>query len=253
MMLLSCVGNRARVTTGPAAGALGTVTGKHGGINHVIVDFEPGVLRRLRLGDRVQITAFGQGLALPDFPAVAALNLAPRLLARWGVRPHGMHLHVPVTHIIPSGIMGSGLGKSDGVLGDCDIQISDPTIRRRFRLGALRFGDLVAVCGLENRFGPTVRGGRITIGVVVHSDSHVAGHGPGVTPLLMGPARVLRPFYSPRSNIALALGLRRAVAEVPEPDELERRTVWHMVARCPAAGLPCLSPMLRRREVLPAT
>jgi hypothetical protein len=247
MMLLACVGNRVRVTTGPATGAIGTVTGKHGGIDHVLVDFEPAVLRRLRIGDRMQITSYGQGLALPEHPEIAALNLAPRLLARWGLRPHGRHLHVPVTHVVPSGIMGSGLGKSNGVLGDCDIQISDPTIRRRFRLGALRLGDLVAVCGMDNRFGPTVRGGRITIGVVVHSDSHVAGHGPGVTPLLMGPAHVLRPFHSPHANIALVLGLRRAIADVPGPDDLELRTMWQALGRCPAAGVPCLPAALRRR------
>jgi hypothetical protein len=247
MLLLSCIGNRVRVTTGPAAGALGTVTGKHGGINHVIVDFEPSVLRRLRIGDRMHITAYGQGMALPDFPAVTALNLSPRLLRRWGVRPHGGHLHVPVTHIVPSGVMGSGLGRPDGVLGDCDIQISDPVIRRRFRLGALRFGDLVAVCGLDNRFGPSARGGRITVGVVVHSDSHVAGHGPGVTPLLMGPARVLRPYHSRNANIALALGLRREIAAVPEPDSLERQTIWRAVGRCPLTGVSGLPAVLNRR------
>jgi len=239
LLLLSCVGNRARVTTGPATGAVGTVTGKHGGINHVIVDFPPAVLRRLCIGDRMQITAYGQGLVLRDFPGLSALNLSPRLLARWGVRRHGPHLHVPVTHIVPAGVMGSGLGKSDGVLGDTDIQISDPVLRRRFRLGSLRMGDLVAICGLDNRFGPTVRGGRVTIGVVVHSDSDVAGHGPGVTPLLMGPAAVLRPMHSPDANIALVLGLRSRIAAVPQPDPQERATVWRMVGRCPAPGMPC--------------
>jgi hypothetical protein len=246
MMLLACVGNRARVTTGPAAGALGTVTGKHGGINHVMVDFEPAVLRKLRIGDRMQITAYGQGLRLPELPEITVLNLAPRLLRRWGLRSHGGHLHVPVTHVIPSGIMGSGLGKADGVLGDCDIQISDPAIRRHFRLGALRFGDLVAVCGMDYRFGPSVRGGRITIGVVVHSDSHVAGHGPGVTPLLMGPASVLRPFHAADANIARALGLRSRIAQVPQPSETERRTVWKTLGRCPASGAPCLPPVIHR-------
>jgi hypothetical protein len=240
MMLLACVGNRVRVTTGPATGSRGTVTGKHGGINHVLVDFEPAVLRRLRIGDKMQITAYGQGMVLRDFPPIGALNLSPRLLARWGLRPHGRHLHVPVTHIIPSAIMGSGLGKSDGVLGDTDIQISDPELRRRFRLGSLRLGDLVAICGLDNRFGPTVRGGRVTVGVVVHSDSHVAGHGPGVTPLLMGPAGMLRPFHSRDANIALVLGVRPRLASVPQPSDIERRTVWRMVGRCPAPGVPCV-------------
>jgi hypothetical protein len=242
LLLLSCVGNRARVTTGRAVGAIGTVTGKHGGINHVLVDFPPSVLRRLVIGDRMQITAYGQGLVLPDFPRVSALNLSPRLLKRWGLRRHGVHLHVPVTHVVPAGLMGSGLGKSDGVLGDTDIQISDPTLRRRFRLGALRVGDLVAICGLDNRYGPTVRGGRVTIGVVVHSDSHVAGHGPGVTPLLMGPASVLRPMHSPHANIALLLGLRTRIPGVRQPDDVERATVWRMLGRCPAPGMPCRLP-----------
>lgn len=246
MMLLACVGNRVHVVNGPAAGAYGTVTGKHGGINHVLCDFEPAVLRKLRIGDRMQITAYGQGLRLRDFPEVRALNLAPRLLRCWGLRPHGPHLHVPVTHVIPSGIMGSGLGKADGVLGDCDIQISDPVIRRRFRLGSLRFGDLVAVCGMDYRFGPTVRGGRVTVGVVVHSDSHVAGHGPGVTPLLMGPASILRPFHARDANLASVLGVRSEIASVPQPTDVEKRTVWKVLGRCPALGAPCLPPLLNR-------
>ena len=240
MMLFACVGNRARVTTGPAEGAVGAVIGKHGGINHVIVDFAPAVLRRLRIGDRIQITACGQGLEIADAPDVRALNLSPRLFARWGVARHGSHLHVPVTHLVPAGIMGSGLGKPDGVLGDCDIQLSDPAIVRRFRLRSLRFGDLVAVCSLDSRFGPSVKLGRITVGVVVHSDSHVAGHGPGVTPLLVGSTETLKPFFSPRANVALALGLRSRIAELPAPDGREKHAVWRSLRGC-AGAVGCLS------------
>lgn len=211
LLMYSCIGNRVVVVTGPAAGSVGTVTGKHGGINNVLIDFAPRVLRRLRIGDRVQVTAIGQGLRLLDFPDVQPLNLAPRLMARWGIRAHGRHLHVPVTHIVPAGLMGSGLGKSDGVLGDCDIQLSDSEIRRRFRLDSLRLGDLVAVCPLDNRFGPSRRQGMVTIGVVVHSDSHVAGHGPGMTPLLVGTTARIRPVHDANANIALVLGLRGRV------------------------------------------
>jgi hypothetical protein len=241
MMLFACIGNRARVTTGPAEGAEGVVIGKHGGIDHVIVDFSPTILRQLRIGDRIQITACGQGLEIRGIPSVKPLNLAPRLFARWGIVQHGPHLHVPVTHLVPAGIMGSGLGKSDGVLGDCDIQLADPTLVRRFRLDSLRFGDLVAVCSLDSRFGPSVRLGRITVGIIVHSDSHVAGHGPGVTPLLVGTAATLKPFFSRRANIALALGLRSRIADVPDPDGPEARSGWRSLRRCQdTAG--CLSP-----------
>jgi hypothetical protein len=237
MMLYACIGNRARVVNGPAAGARGTVIGKHGGINHVIVDFEPTVLRRLRIGDRIQITAYGQGLCLPDYPAVRPLNLSPRLYGRWGVRGAGGRLEVPVTHLVPAGLMGSGLGKSDGVLGDCDIQLSDPELVKRFRLGSLRFGDLVAVCSFDNRFGPSVRQGRVTIGVIVHSDSHVAGHGPGMTPLLVGPASLLRPVFAPKANIALVLGLRPRIAELRAPDGRERAPVWNALrGSCSCVG-----------------
>jgi Domain of unknown function (DUF4438) len=226
LMFYSCVGNRARVTSGPATGSVGAVTGKHGGINHVIVDFAPEVLRKMRIGDRVQIESIGQGMELRGVPEVHALNLSPRLLGRWGCRVRGRALEVPVTHIVPAGLMGSGLGKSEGVLGDTDIQLSDARVARRFRLDTLRLGDLVAVCPLDYRYGASFRGGAVTIGVVVHSDSHVAGHGPGVTPLLMSTAGAIRPVYSPSANIALLLGLRRSIAPAVPPSEGERARIW---------------------------
>jgi hypothetical protein len=231
LLAYACVGNRAQVTTGPAAGALGRVTGKHGGINHVLVDFPPAVLRRLRIGDRIQVTAYGQGLELLDFPGVRAINLAPQLLRRWGVRPHARHLHVPVTHLIPAGIMGSGLGRSDSVLGDTDIQLSDPGIVRRFRLHSLRVGDLVAVCPLDYRFGPSFNGNALTVGVVVHADSQIAGHGPGVTPLLVSTDGSIRPTFCPGANIARYLGLRRRIAAVPPPRAGELGA-WNAAAPC---------------------
>ena len=43
--VLSCVGNQAIVATGDAKGDRGIVTGKHGGVEHVLVDFSPEVLR----------------------------------------------------------------------------------------------------------------------------------------------------------------------------------------------------------------
>lgn len=211
LMFYACVGNRARVTSGPMVGAEGTVVGKHGGINHVIVDFTPDVKRRLLIGDRVQLDAYGQGMALPDFPEVRVQNLSPRLLRRWGVRTVRGRLIIPVTHTVPAELMGSGIGRSEGVLGDLDIHLSDPGLVRRFRLGSLRLGDLVAVCPLDYRFGPSRRPGTVTVGVVVHSDSQVAGHGPGMTPLLIAPSSRVQLVRQPQANLAFVLGLRRGV------------------------------------------
>jgi hypothetical protein len=56
LLTYACVGNSARVISGPATGRLGLVTGKHGGVNHVMVDFPTSVLHRLRIRDRIQAT-----------------------------------------------------------------------------------------------------------------------------------------------------------------------------------------------------
>jgi hypothetical protein len=55
----------------------------------------------------------------------------------------------------------------------------------------LRLGDLVAIAGLDARHNMGYRRGWLTVGVVVHGASPLPGHGPGVTPILTGPAPVL--------------------------------------------------------------
>jgi Domain of unknown function (DUF4438) len=202
MLTSACVGNRARVATGPATGAIGLVTGKHGGVNHLLVDFDPEILMRLNIGDHVQIYACGLGLRLTDFPDVSVTNCAPSLLRRWGLSSRGGVLEVSVTHVLPAAILGSGLGKNTVWRGDVDIQLFDAASRRRHGLETLRFGDLVAVTDSDTRYGPAYRGGRTTIGVIVHSDSTVSGHGPGMTALFTGPASRLRPIRNGGANIA---------------------------------------------------
>jgi hypothetical protein len=209
LMTYACVGNRARVISGPCTGQLGRVTGKHGGINHVLVDFAPGVLQRLCIGDRIQLYSCGLGVRLLDYPDVVVLNCAPSLLRRWRLWQRGGQLHVPVTHLVPGALMGSGLGKNTGWRGDYDIQLANPATRTRHRLDRLRFGDLVCIVDADCRYGPTYREGHLTVGVIVHGDSTVAGHGPGVTPLLTGPASILRPVHSEQANLAEVYGLRR--------------------------------------------
>jgi Domain of unknown function (DUF4438) len=208
LITYACVGNRARIVSGPCSGKRGLVTGKHGGVNHVLVDFAPAILRRLRIGDRIQIDSCGLGVRLLDHPDVTVLNAAPRLLHRWGLVERDGVLHAPVTHLVPAALMGSGLGKNTAWRGDYDIQLADARAVRRYRLGSLRFGDLVAIVDADTRFGPIYRQGRVTIGVVVHGDSTASGHGPGVTALLTGPIHRLRPLHAPQANLAVTFGLR---------------------------------------------
>ena len=208
LITYSCVGNIARVISGPCTGKRGLVTGKHGGVDHVLVDFSPAVLQRLQIGDRIQINSYGLGLQFLDFPEIDVTNCSPSLLQRWGIRQNGRSLEVPITHRLPAAIMGSGLGKNSVWRGDYDIQLFDPTVRDRYQLGSLRFGDLVAICDGDVRFGPSYRKGKVTIGIIVHGDSTVSGHGPGVTPLLTGSAQHLRPFIDPQANLAALFKLR---------------------------------------------
>jgi hypothetical protein len=81
-------------------------------------------------------------------------------------------------------------------------------MRDRYRLGTLRFGDFVAICDGDTRFGPSYRQSRITIGIIVHGDSTVSGHGPGVTPLLTGSANCLQPIIDSQANLAALFNLR---------------------------------------------
>ncbi len=208
LLTYACVGNRAEVVSGRMQGAVGLVTGKHGGINHVLVDFPSRVLARLTIGDRIQIRSHGLGLGLPGVPEVEVLNAAPSLLRRWPVTIRDGRVRVPVTHLIPATMMGSGLGKNTAWRGDYDIQLADPELRRRHRLGSLRFGDMVAIADTDVRRGPSRRGGRITVGVVIHGDSTVSGHGPGVTALLTGPIERLAPYRDPAANLAAIFGVR---------------------------------------------
>ncbi|RLI17016.1 DUF4438 domain-containing protein, partial [Candidatus Bathyarchaeota archaeon] len=78
--VLSCIGNEAVVVSGDAKGGKGVVVGKHGGIEHVLVDFPFETLEKLMIGDKILVKAYGVGLKLIDFPHIKVMNMDPRLL-----------------------------------------------------------------------------------------------------------------------------------------------------------------------------
>lgn len=209
LMTSACVGNLARVVSGACRGATGLVTAKHGGVNHVLVDFDTRILARLSIGDQVQVYGCGLGLALPDYPEITLTNCAPSLLRRWRPTPRGSALEIRVTHVVPAEIIGSGRGQNTVSRADFDIELFDPGMRRRYGLDTLRFGDLVCVEGADSRFGFSVRRGHLTFGVIAHSDSTVSGHGPGVVALMTGPVSRLRPVFDTNANIAVLYQRRR--------------------------------------------
>ena len=206
--VLSCVGNEAVVVSGDAKGAKGVVTGKHGGVEHVLVDFQPEVLEKLMLGDKVLVKAYGVGLKLLDFPDIRVMNMDPRFLDALNPKPVGDKLEVPVTHVIPAAIMGSGLGANQTYTGDYDIQLFDETTRREYGLDDLRLGDLVAILDADHSYGRIYRKGAVSVGIVVHTDCVTSGHGPGVTTLFTSSKGKIIPRIDPKANIAYMLGLR---------------------------------------------
>ncbi|MHB8926234.1 MAG: DUF4438 domain-containing protein [Bacillota bacterium] len=205
---LACVGNRAYVVGGEAKGATGVVTGKHGGIEHVLIDFPPEVLEKMAIGDKIQVRAYGQGLELLDFPGVRPMNLDPGLFDRMGVEGAGGKLRVPVAGIVPPELMGSGLGSQTAERGDYDITTQDKAALKEAGLDKVRLGDIVAIRDHSSFYGRSYQRGAVIIGVVVHCDSNISGHGPGVTSLLTGKDGSVEPVIVPEANIARYLGLR---------------------------------------------
>jgi len=206
--VLSCVGNRATVASGDGKGAEGVVTGKHGGIEHVLIDFPPEALEELLLGDKILVKAYGLGLKLLDYPDIKVLNMDPALLEAWNPKPSGAKLEVPVTHIVPAAIMGSGLGANQVNSGDYDIQLFDEVVVEQYGLETLRLGDLVAIIDADHSFGRIYRQGAVSVGVVVHTNCVTAGHGPGVTTLMTSPEGKIIPQITRDANIASLLKLR---------------------------------------------
>ncbi len=210
--VLAQVGNSAKVISGEARGAEGTVIGKHGGIENVMVEFDDEVYDKLTIGDRMQIRSVGLGMKPVNAENLYIRNTSPALLE--ALTENGMGLNsdgklvVPVTHVIPAKIMGSGLGRDQVHSGDYDIQMFDEGIVERYNLNTLRFGDIVAIENADAAHGRIYREGAWTIGVIVHGISRVAGHGPGVTALFTSPEGNIEPVTDHEANLKYLLDLR---------------------------------------------
>jgi len=206
--VLSCIGNEAKVVEGDAKGDKGVVVGKHGGIEHVMVDFQPETMEKLVIEDKVMIKAYGVGLKLLDLPEVKLFNVSPEFLEAVDPAIKAGKLEVPVTHTIPAAIMGSGLGRSHVASGDYDITMFCEATCEEYGLGDLRFGDLVAIEDADHSYGRIYRRGALSVGIVTHSDCVVAGHGPGVTTLFTSKTGAIKPLLNPGANIAKFMKLR---------------------------------------------
>lgn len=200
--MLSCIGNEAEVKSGDAKGDKGFVTGKHGGCEHVIIYFPQDTIEKLSIEDKIGVKATGQGMSLLDYPDIKLRSMSPDLLEKMNITEENGVLKVGVAKIAPACIMGSGVGATDTVTGDYDFTLFDEDMTKKHNLEDLRFGDIVAITDADTRYGRTYRKGAVTIGVVIHGDSFIAGHGPGVTTLMTCKTPLIEPFIDKGANLA---------------------------------------------------
>ncbi len=200
--VFSCAGNVATIVSGEAKGKKGRVTGKHGGIDHVLIDFEPEILEELVIGDKIQIKGFGCGLSLNDYPHIKLINMDPALFAAMDIAtPDKESIEVPVTHIVPAKIMGSGIGHTHSNSGDYDIQLFDEPTVKEYNLSSLKLGDVVAITDADATYGRIYKTGGVVIGVIVHSDCVLAGHGPGAMVIMASKDGKIIPKIDPQANL----------------------------------------------------
>jgi hypothetical protein len=201
--VFACVGNRAIVRSGDAAGVEGVVVGKHEvfmGGKHVLVHLDDGALERVVPGDSVLVRANGRGLRVEDTPEIACHSLSPELWRAWAPAQRGGSIAVRVTRVLRPEVMGMGSGRASAAT-------SVALQRGVDGLEGLRLGDLVAVSDWDATYYTGYRDGALTIGVVACGDSPVLGNGPGMTLLLSAPSGFIEPEIDPGANIAELLQL----------------------------------------------
>ena len=199
--VLSCIGNEAIVRNGDAKGDKGIVTGKHGGAEHLMVYFAPETLEKLNIDDQIMVRAQGQGMELLDYPDITLRNMSPALLEKMSIKEKKNKLKIGVAKILPADIMGSGLGAVGTARGDYDITMFSPDMVEKYDLADLRFGDIIAITNADTAYGRSYRTGACTIGVIIHGDSFIAGHGPGVTTLMSTKLPVIEPIIDKKANL----------------------------------------------------
>jgi hypothetical protein len=206
LQFLSCIGNEVRILDGPAAGAVGRVTGKHA---FVLVDFPQDALDVLAPGDRLLVRAAGQGLRLLDFGDVAPRSCGPELLDALGITAADGRLRVEVAAEIPAFMMGAGLGMSSE-WANCDVMFTRWEVIERLGFERIRLGDVVAMHDQDHRYGRGYRAGHLAFGVVAHGGhGGVPGHGMGVATFLSGPADCFDVVPVEQANLRERLPLER--------------------------------------------
>lgn len=206
---LSCIGNKAVVTSGEARGAKGIVTGEHA---RLLVDFAPEVAELLCVGDTVQIRTKGRGLEFTDYPHIQLKKCSPELINGIPIKAvNDFKIRVPVAMELPIEIMGSGAELNSEYV-DQDLMSGDRELMSKLGIDRMRLGDLVAIRHADHRYGRSYRKGAASIALCIHGDSVMTGHGPGILTLMTCPEPAIEWRIDKNANIAHYLGIRELSA-----------------------------------------
>lgn len=202
---LSCIGNRAIVTSGLAKGAEGIVTGEHA---RMLVDFPDEAKDLICVGDSVQIIAHGRGIQFLDYPQIDIKKCSPELINAWPIEAIDEHkIRVPVAMELPPRIMGSGAELNSEYV-DQDLMSGDRELMAELGIDQMRLGDLIVIPDADHRYGRGYRKGAVTIALCIHGDSFMNGHGPGILALMSCPDGCIEWEITPEANIANYLNIR---------------------------------------------
>ena len=210
LSLLACIGNEAVVVSGDAKGTKGYVTGTHGGVEHIIINFDEN-LEKMIIGDKILVKAHGQGMKLEDYPDIKVCNIDPGLFSLLNIVEEDRKLKIPVAGIAPAYLMGSGVGAASSNRGDYDITTTDMEEVKRNGLDKLRLGDIVMLKDCDNSYGRAYLKGAVSIGVVMHGDSVRMGHGPGVTTIMTCKESLIVGIVTPGANIADYINNKKSI------------------------------------------
>lgn len=207
LVMLACIGNEAKVVSGEAKGAKGFVTGFHGGIEHTLLWFSAEDMENMLPEDRILIKSYGQGLSLIDYPEIMLTGIDPALLDKLGITERDGKIVVPVAGIIPSYLMGAGQGMGSGHTGDFDLMTADWNEIVKNGLDKLRYGDIVLLENCDNSYGRGYLTGAVSVGVVVHSDCTIMGHGPGISTIMTCKKPLIEGVLDKGANLADYMGV----------------------------------------------
>jgi hypothetical protein len=203
---LTCIGNKAVVTSGLAKGAEGIVTGEHA---RLLVDFPPEANDLICVGDAIQIKALGRGIMFTDYPQILLKKCSPDLINGIPIEAiDSKRIRVPVTMELPPRIMGSGAELNPEYV-DQDLMSGDRELMAELGIDKMRLGDLVVIPDADHRYGRGYRKGAVTIALCIHGDSVMTGHGPGILTLMTCAESCIEWVIDPNANIATYLNIRQ--------------------------------------------